>query len=166
MSSPTRPIGKIRMRDLNVILSSHLFPHIINREVNTHSISHHMNWLNNQVVYIYITRKRRSTIQNKTRTTSNATQQSGKGPISLTQAILEIKEGRNTRKQTSKGEVIRFSTASTTPSFVFNPIAVEPNCSNSNTPTHASRSPSTSSRKKKKTRSPTTAPVASSFPRH
>ena len=31
-------------------------------------------------------------------------------------------------EQTSKGEVIRFSTARTTPSFVFNPIAVEPNC--------------------------------------
>lgn len=30
--------------------------------------------------------------------------------------------------RTSSGEVIRFSTASTTPSFVFNPIAVEPSC--------------------------------------
>lgn len=29
---------------------------------------------------------------------------------------------------TSNGEVIRFSTASTTPSFVINPIAVEPSC--------------------------------------
>lgn len=103
MSSPTRPIGKIRMRDLNVILSSHLFPHIINREVNTHSISHHMNRLNNQVVYIYITRKRRSTIQNKTRTTSNATQQSGKGPISLTQDILEIKKRKKYKKTDQQG---------------------------------------------------------------
>lgn len=34
-------------------------------------------------------------------------------------------------KQTSSGDVIRFSTASTTPSFVFKPIAVEPSCNNS-----------------------------------
>ena len=31
-------------------------------------------------------------------------------------------------KQTSSGDVIRFSTTSTTPSFVFKPKAVEPSC--------------------------------------
>lgn len=36
--------------------------------------------------------------------------------------------GASTGSLTSRGDVMRFSTASTTPSFVNTPIAVEPSC--------------------------------------
>lgn len=38
------------------------------------------------------------------------------------------KEKGRFSEQTSKGEITRFSTASTTPSFVLSPMAVEPSC--------------------------------------
>lgn len=40
----------------------------------------------------------------------------------------QLRRRKGNSVSTSSGEVTRFSTARTTPSFVFNPIAVDPNC--------------------------------------